>query len=237
MGGGSVTTALLILVFGIHPVAAVGTDLLFAAVTKTTGTAVHARNSNVDWAIVRRLASGSVPATLLTLAVLSQASIRDAAFERKLSLAIGLALVFAAVGLLLRRGLHDFARRHSAPTGTSTATLSTIVLGAALGCLVTLTSVGAGAFGLAVLCFLYPTIQPVRLVGTDIAHAVPLTLIAGCGHWLIGSIDWSLLASLLVGSMPGIVVGSQLAHRVPERVLLPVLAVVLLFIGGSLVVK
>ena len=111
----------------------------------------------------------------------------------------------------------------------------TVVLGAVLGCVVTVTSVGAGAFGLAILLFLYPHTVPVRLVGTDIAHAVPLTLLSGLGHWLIGSIDWALLGALFLGSIPGVMIGSKLAHHVPERILLPLLACLLLAVGGRLI--
>ena len=227
-------TALLILLFGIHPMTAVGTDLLFAAVTKSTGAAVHSGNGNVDWRIVIRLATGSVPATVLVLWLLSGGPLHDVTFARSISFAIGIALTLAAVGLLLRRPLQDYARRRSSSQSSAISMAMTVALGAMLGCVVTMTSVGAGAFGLAILFFLYPHCSPVRLVGTDIAHAVPLTFIAGLGHWLIGSVDWSLLVALLVGSVPGVMVGSHLAHRVPERVLLPLLASLLLIIGGRL---
>ena len=237
MGGGSVMTALLILLFGVHPIAAVGTDLLFAAITKSVGTATHAGNKNVDWIAVGRLAIGSVPAALVTLLLLSRAPLKEAAIERAIAIAIGSALVLAAAGLFLRGRLQGFARAHSHAPESHRTRILTILLGVALGIVVPTTSVGAGAFGLAVLSFLYPSAAPVRLVGTDIAHAVPLTLLAGLGHWLIGNVDWSLLASMIIGSVPAIIVGSHTAHWVPERIMLPVLALLLFAIGCGLLIN
>ena len=237
MGGGSAMTALLILLFGIHPVTAVGTDLLYAGITKLTGAIVHHSNGNVDWRIVAKMSAGSVPATVVAIGFLSNTDLHDPTLSRAISLTIGLGLILAAVGLFLRRRLKDYARAH---TGAASPSLSksvmTVCLGAVLGALVALTSIGAGAIGLAVLVFLYPHASAVRLVGTDIAHAVPLALLAGGGHWLIGSVDWSLLLSLLLGSMPGIVIASHLAHKIPERVLLPGLAVLLVVLGGRLTI-
>ena len=238
MGGGSVMTALLILVFGVHPVTAVGTDLLYAAVTKFTGTGAHWRNGNVDWRVVRLLATGSVPATLVSLWFLSAAPLHSPEFARRISIAIGAALLLAAASLVLRfrrqQDVSEQSQEHEAGRGRP---LLTVGLGLVLGVFVPLTSVGAGALGLAILCYLYPRLPAVRLVGSDIAHAVPLTLLAGTGHWFFGNVDWSLFASLVIGSIPGILVGSHLAHRIPERRLLPILAIVLALIGGRLVMS
>ncbi len=232
MGGGSVMTALLILVFHVHPVTAVGTDLLFAAFTKLTGAAVHARNDNVDWRVVGVLAAGSVPATAATIWVLSGLAIDGPTLARTISLVIGIALVLAGIGILARPRLMQWARIDAASQPALSAKYAVaVVLGAILGVLVSLSSVGAGALGLAVLFFLFPHIPAARLVGSDIAHAVPLTLLAGFGHWYLGSIDWGLLAALLIGSIPGIYIGSHLANVVPERLLMPALACMLLFLG------
>jgi hypothetical protein len=237
MGGGSAMTALLILLFGIHPVTAVGTDLLYAGITKLTGAIIHHSNGNVDWRIVAKMSTGSIPATFVAIGFLANADLQDQTLSRAISLTIGLGLILAAVGLLLRHRLEKYARAH---TSLTTASLSksvmTVSLGAILGGLVALTSIGAGAIGLAMLIFLYPHASPVRLVGTDIAHAVPLALLAGGGHWLIGSVHWPLLLSLLIGSIPGIMIASHLAHKIPERVLLPVLALLLVVLGGRLAI-
>ena len=237
MGGGSVMTALLILVFGVHPITAVGTDLLYAAVTKITGTGVHWRNGNVDWRIVGLLAMGSAPASLLSLWFLSNAPSHSPEFARAISIVIGAALLLAAASLVLRIRPQQDAAEQSLKPGSVGRAPSTIGLGLVLGVLVPLTSVGAGALGMAVLCCLYPRLPAVRLVGSDIAHAVPLTLVAGAGHWLIGNVDWSLFASLVIGSVPGIMMGSHFAHQVPERRLLPMLGIVLALIGGRLVMS
>ena len=236
VGGGSLMTPLLVLLFGIHPATAVGTDLLYAAVTKAGGTAVHARNRTVQWRITGLLAAGSLPAAALTLAAVAYFGLSRSAFSQVISGALGLALLFTAVALLFKARVQRFALAHlSDRWHTRWVAPATVVTGALLGVLVSLSSVGAGALGATALLFLYPTLATNRIVGSDIAHAVPLTLIAGLGHWLLGNIDWSLLGSLLVGSLPGIWLGSQLAVKVPERWLRHALASLLIVIGGKLV--
>jgi len=234
VGGGSLMTPLLVLLFGIHANTAVGTDLLYAAATKTVGTAVHGASKTVDWGIVGRLAAGSVPATVATLLVLSRFEKAVGAANHVITVVLGFALIATAVAILFRRVIIAFFEKRTGPDGPKRATLYTIVLGAILGVLVSLSSVGAGAIGVTVLLILYPRLPAARLVGSDIAHAVPLTLIAGIGHWLIGSVDFHLLASLLVGSIPGIIIGSLIATRVPDRVLRPILATTLAIVGGRL---
>lgn len=235
VGGGSLMTPLLILAFGFHPVTAVGTDLLYAAITKTAGTAMHGFSGTVDWKIVRRLATGSVPATALTLIALAYAGKRFDGTEHVVTVALGLALIATAVSMAFRRQiLVRFERAVDRLTPGRVARL-TVVLGAMLGVVVSLSSVGAGAIGMTVLLILYPKAPINRLVGSDIAHAVPLTLIAGLGHWAMGSVDFGLLASLLIGSIPGIVIGSLLSSRVPERILRPILAGTLAIVGGKLI--
>ncbi|MGD0187941.1 MAG: sulfite exporter TauE/SafE family protein [Roseiarcus sp.] len=234
VGGGSLMTPLLVLLFGIHPATAVGTDLLYAGLTKISGSLVHNFNGAVDWRIVRRLASGSAPAAALTLVLLSHFGRDSKSVSEVITTVLGFALIVTAITLIFRAWLLRTVAATLDRLDDRRIAALTVSLGAALGVLVSISSVGAGAIGVTALLMLYPKLPTVRIVGSDIAHAVPLTLIAGAGHWWIGSIDWALLASLLIGSIPGIAVGSALASRVPERVLRRVLAGTLALIGGRL---
>jgi uncharacterized protein len=234
VGGGSLMTPLLILLFGIHPATAVGTDLLYAAATKTAGSLVHGFNRTIDWRVVRRLALGSVPMTVITLLGLSQFDINSAAVRDVITAALTLALFATATALVFRdRIVRRYASRIEALQPQQVALL-TVCVGAVLGVLVSITSVGAGAIGVIALVILYPRIPTARIVGSDIAHAVPLTLVAGVGHWFLGSIDAGVLVSLLLGSIPGILIGSQAAVRIPETALRLVLAVTLLVVATKL---
>lgn len=236
VGGGSLMTPLLVLLFGFHPATAVGTDLLYASATKSVGTAVHGRHGTVDWRIVGRLALGSLPAALLTLFVMSRLGADSKAASGVISVVLGVTLVATAVSLFFRRRLAvRMAPAVERLTGEWLAGW-TVLLGVALGILVTLTSVGAGALGMTVLLILYPQTPVNRLVGSDIAHAVPLTLVAGLGHLALGSVNLGLLLSLLLGSVPGIIVGSLIATRTREGVLTPVLAVTLMIVGVKMLV-
>jgi uncharacterized membrane protein YfcA len=224
-----------VLLFGIHPVTAVGTDLLFAAATKTVGMAAHGLNRTVDWTVTGLLALGSVPATIATLAFLAHVG-AAAGSGRLVATALGWALLVTSLMLLFRRQVLDFAARHRADAlDTTRRAGATIVTGAILGFVVSISSVGAGAIGMTALLILYPALPVVRLVGSDIAHAVPLTLVAGMGYWWIGSVDLGLLGQLLAGSVPGILIGSVLAPRTPEKILKPLLASVLALVGAKLV--
>ena len=234
VGGGSLMSPLLVLVFGIHPATAVGTDLLYAGVTKIVGTVVHGRNRAVDWRITGRLACGSVPAAALTLLALSHFGRDTKGVSEVITTVLGFALILTAITLVFRAWLLRQVAAFLEGLDERGIAWLTVLLGAALGVLVSISSVGAGAIGVTALLMLYPKMPTVRIVGSDIAHAVPLTLIAGAGHWWIGSVDWSLFASLLIGSIPGIIVGSALASRVPDAVLRPVLAGTLALIGGRL---
>ena len=234
VGGGSLMTPLLVLVFGFHPTTAVGTDLLYASATKTVGTAVHGANRTVDWRVVGRLALGSVPATVLTLIGLNYAGKNFEGTEHVITAVLGLTLIATAIAIFLRQRIHAYFSSRATVLEPGRVLWLTIVLGAILGVLVSLSSVGAGALGMTALLILYPHLPTNRLVGSDIAHAVPLTLIAGMGHWAMGSVDLALLASLLVGSVPGIIVGSVLSARVPDHVLRTILAGTLAVVGGKL---
>lgn len=233
VGGGSLMTPLLVLVFGVHPTTAVGTDLLYAAATKSVGTGVHGFKRTVQWRIVGQLAAGSAPATALTLWILSQHG-KSAAVAHVLGATLGWALIISAGSVLFRPVIVKAAAGRTAELKPAQTAALTILLGAVLGVLVSLTSVGAGALGMTVLLALYPRTEISKLVGSDIAHAVPLTLLAGIGHWMMGSVDWSMLGSLLVGSIPGIILGSLLAPHTPDRVLRPILAATLVLVGWKL---
>jgi len=236
VGGGSLMTPLLVLLFGVHPATAVGTDLLYAAITKAGGTSVHARKGHVDWRITGLLAAGSIPASLLTIWALSLLPKQSAAVTHIISLSLGVALLLTACAIVFRQKLQRYALAHADDAAhTELQATITVANGVLLGILVTVSSVGAGALGVAVLFFLYPKLPALRIVGSDLAHAVPLTLIAGLGHWVIGSVDWSLLVNLLLGSLPGIWLGSHASARVPERFLRPLLASMLVLIGGKLI--
>ena len=235
VGGGSLMTPLLVLLFGVSPATAVGTDLLYAAITKAGGVAVHARRQNVRWDIVGKLAAGSIPGALLTIAILSVLRIDHAAFSKIASETLGIALILTAFAIFGKHHMQGWGRRAAGSRRERWIGPLTMLTGFVLGVLVTLSSVGAGALGVAALFFLYPRLSTAHIVGTDIAHAVPLTLVAGLGHAHLGTVDWTLLASLLLGSLPGIWLGSLLCARVPESILRSGLASLLMVIGGKLV--
>lgn len=237
VGGGSLMTPLLVLLFGVAPATAVGTDLLYASVTKMVGSGVHGWRATVDWAIVRRLALGSVPAAIATLAVMAQAGRPGKHAEHVILVALAVLLALTALTVLVRPWLLRVTRNHDPLVAAPASAWVTVLLGAVLGFAVTLSSVGAGAIGVTVLLVLYPQLPVVRIVGSDIAHAVPLTLVAGAGHWVIGDVDGVLLANLLIGSIPGVVVGSYLSTHAPDRTLRALLAVVLALSSWQLALK
>lgn len=235
VGGGSLMTPLLVLAFGFHPVTAVGTDLLYASATKTVGTAVHGFSGTVDWKVVRRLAMGSVPASLVTLIALAYAGAKFDGTQHVITMTLGLALIATAIAMAFRRQILAYYADTMEAMSDRRIMRLTILLGLILGVLVSLSSVGAGALGMTALLVLYPKLPINRLVGSDIAHAVPLTLIAGMGHWAMGSVDFGLLLSLLIGSVPGIIVGSLVSTRVPDGVSRAILAGTLAIVGGKLI--
>jgi uncharacterized membrane protein YfcA len=237
VGGGSLMTPLLVLMFGVNPQTAVGTDLLYASLTKTVGTGVHGWRSTVDWKIVRRLAAGSVPAAALTLVLLARYGPVNKHATAIVLMVIAVMLGLTAISVLFRGQIVEWAKRRFARETPRDAMWPTIVLGAVLGVAVTMSSVGAGAIGVTVLLVLYPGLPVARIVGSDIAHAVPLTLVAGLGHWVIGDVDGQLLVNLLVGSIPGVIAGSLISTRASDKFLRPVLACVLLVSGWQMMVK
>jgi uncharacterized protein len=234
VGGGSLMTPLLILLFGLHPTTAVGTDLLFAATTKTAGTWVHGFNRTIDWRVVGRLAAGSVPMTVFTMTFLSHLDTTSEGATDLITAVLAFALIITACSLVFRNWL---LARYSSRIGNirdERVLILTVVMGGILGVLVTLTSVGAGAIGITALILLYPQVPTARIVGSDIAHAVPLTFVAGIGHWFLGSTDLGVFISLILGSVPGILISSHLAPRVPEMALRILLAGILFIVAVKL---
>jgi uncharacterized membrane protein YfcA len=230
VGGGSLMTPILILLFGFYPTTAVGTDLLFATVTKSVGTGVHRAKGTIDWRIVGLLASGSLPSALAALLVLAWVGTPSPEISHIITTILGVALLFTAIAVLFRASIANWAHRQGRQIGPRRAAVGTVILGLVLGAAVTLSSVGAGAIGVTALVILYPTLPTSRIVGTDIAHAVPLTLVSGLGHLLLGSVNLSLLGALLLGSIPGVIIGSLALARTNDRVIRIVLAVVLLIV-------
>jgi hypothetical protein len=226
---------MLILLFGVHPATAVGTDLLYAAATKTVGTAVHGVGGTIDWRIVGRLAAGSIPMTVVTLSLLYLLGANTGVVNALITTVLAGALFATAIILILRKQILALYGHRMAMLPGDKRDLYTIEMGALLGVLVSISSVGAGAIGVTALILLYPHLPMARIVGSDIAHAVPLTLVAGVGHWMLGITDFGLLGSLLVGSVPGIIIGSYVAPRLPDATLRYMLAGTLVVVGGRLV--
>ena len=230
VGGGSLMTPLLILLFHIHPATAVGTDLIYASITKTGGSIVHGYNRTVDWRLVGRLALGSLPATVLTIVALYWLKVDSNATKLLVTRTLGVAMLFTAASLLFRKPLLRWYDAHIGEPDPQLVFRLTVITGAVLGVLVTLSSVGAGAIGVVALVMLYPKMESRKIVGSDIAHAVPLTLVAGLGHSILGSIDGHILASLLAGSIPAIVVMSMVSARASDTAVRVALAVILVVV-------
>ncbi|KQM21865.1 sulfite exporter TauE/SafE family protein [Novosphingobium sp. Leaf2] len=237
VGGGSLMTPLLVLLFGVSAKTAVGTDLLFAAITKIAGSVVHGSRETVEWKIVRRMAMGSVPAALLTLAALGWIGEVGKSTEHVILVSLATLLALTSIAVFARKWLFGKAQQWEAARPPSLVLGSTVLLGALIGVAVSISSVGAGAIGVTVLLVLYPRLPVARIVGSDIAHAVPLALIAGTGHWIMGDVNGVLLTNLLIGSIPGVILGSYLSSHAPDRVLQPLLATVLAISSWQLFVK
>lgn len=234
VGGGSLMAPIMILLFGVAPSTAVGTDLWFAAITKIVGGAIHGKKGTIDWQILRRLFMGSIPASLATLVWLHQSGVGQS-HSKIMMHTLGITLILTSVAAVSRNRVHAFGERlrGSKPHAFKAAQPAlTVFAGAILGFLVTFTSIGAGALGAIMLLYLYPRrLTPLSLVGTDIVHAIPLTILAGTGHLLMGNVDAGLLGNLLMGSIPGIVIGSLLAMRAPERFVRMAITIMLALVG------
>ena len=238
VGGGSLMTPLLVLLFGVSPATAVGTDLLYASLTKSLGGWVHGRRGTVDWRVVGLLALGSLPASVTTIILFKYLALDEKTLRTLVTSVLSVALLLTATALLLKDWIKKVARRQDGTVYElhhRYLPAATIATGVVVGALVTISSVGAGVLGTVALLFLYPRMSAVKVVGTDIVHAVPLTAIAGMGHLAMGTVDFTLLGSLLLGSLPGIYIGSHLSAKVPEKVLRPLLAIMLMIIGTKMV--
>jgi uncharacterized membrane protein YfcA len=228
VGGGSLMTPLLTLLFGVPPSVAVGTDLAFAAVTKSAGTLTHRLRGTVRWDIVKLLCIGALPAAVAATLALKSFGALDKEIGVVIRYSIACSVLLTVVALIFKGKMLNWVNAHPEKQLQGKALArATVVCGAALGVLVTVSSIGAGAIGATLLVMMYPRMSAAEVAGTDIAYAVPLTAIAAFGHWWLGSIDWVLLGSLLIGSLPGITLGSWVARAVPERFLRVLLAMTL----------
>ncbi|OGT73154.1 MAG: hypothetical protein A3H44_07890 [Gammaproteobacteria bacterium RIFCSPLOWO2_02_FULL_57_10] len=233
VGGGSLMTPILLLLFNVNAAVAVGTDLLYAAITKTVGIFAHGKLGNIDWRIVGSLAAGSVPVSFITTLYLADMDLESGTLVEQIKFWLGIALLVTSLSVLFRNELLK-SSGHKRRLSSRTVTILTLLLGMILGFLVTLTSVGAGALGVTALLLLYPNVHINRIVGTDVAHAVPLTLVAGLGHASLGTVDYGLLGTLLIGSIPGIWIGSHMTGVVGEHWVRNVLALILVYVGQKL---
>ncbi|MEK0435583.1 MAG: hypothetical protein RL369_1632 [Pseudomonadota bacterium] len=236
VGGGSLMTPLLTLLFGINPTVAVGTDLAFASITKSAGTLAHRIRNTVHWEIVRRLCLGALPAALLTTLALKYFGALEQHITQIIRYTIAFSVLLTAIAIVFRSRMQAWITAHpERQLHGKKQVIATVFAGAAIGTLVTVSSIGAGAVGATVLVMLYPHLKPAEIAGTDIAYAVPLTAIAAIGHWWLGSINWELLGMLLIGSVPGITIGSLAARAVPEKFLRGLLATTLTGVAAKLV--
>ena len=230
VGGGSLMTPLLMGVFKLSPAVAIGTDLWFAALTKLGGAAAHHGHGHVDKRITALLLAGSIPASLATIAAMHLTGITKG-WAQALTFSLGIALLLTAVTVAYKSGWQRVGLRMEGWLNDRQRVVATVLSGVALGALVTVSSIGAGALGATLILLLYPRLQTQRIVGTDIAHAVPLTLVAGVGHATLGHVDWSLLAWLLIGSLPGIWLGARLTKTLPENLVRTLLCLSLVTAG------
>lgn len=236
VGGGSLMTPLLTLLFGVPPSVAVGTDLAFASITKSAGTLTHRLRGTIRWDIVRRLCIGALPAAVVSTLALKSFGTLSPEIGQIIRYSIAASVLLTVVALIFKGRMLVWINAHPEKQlqGNKLAA-ATIIAGAVLGVLVTVSSIGAGAIGATLLVMLYPRMSSAEVAGTDIAYAVPLTAIAALGHWWLGSIHWELLASLLVGSLPGITLGSWVARSMPEKFLRVLLAMTLTGVAVKLI--
>lgn len=236
VGGGSLMTPLLTLLFGINPTVAVGTDLAFAAITKSAGTFAHRYKNTVHWDIVKLLCIGALPAAVAAAIALNHFGALSKEINQVIRYSIAISVLLTVIALLFRAKMQAWLNKHpEMQLQGRSLTVATVASGAVLGTLVTISSIGAGAVGATLLVLLYPRLSSAEIAGTDIAYAVPLTAIAAVGHWWLGSINWELLAMLLLGSVPGITIGSLAARAVSERFLRGLLATTLTGVAAKLV--
>jgi len=257
VGGGSLMTPILISIMGIPPQVAIGTDLLYASISKFCGSLVHAKKMNIVWPIVIFLSIGSIPASLGTTWALHHFFSDANQYKKLLTIVLGFMLVLTGVSILFRarieqffakrRGMTTEARHHLHEDSTDAQNHQTkellknkplvIFMGVVLGIFVTLSSVGAGAFGVMALVLLFPNLPMIRIIGSDVVHAVLLTLVAGLGHLFSGNVDFHMLTFLLIGAIPAIIVGTLISSKLPEHLIRRVLGITLLLLGINFVVN
>ncbi|WP_428312230.1 sulfite exporter TauE/SafE family protein [Hydrocarboniphaga sp.] len=240
VGGGSLMTPILILFYGISPSVAVGTDLIYASISKAFGVTLHSRNGSLDWKLVGWLSIGSVPAALLTLVFLHEQA-PGKGLDQMIKLTLSVAIVLTALFTVFQDRIMALIRRAPGRAGGTEDSRwqrpMTVVSGVAIGALVTISSVGAGVIGMMMLLLLYPKQSPIRLVGSDLAHAVLITAIAGAGHASLGSVDWPMLGALLIGAIPGIYIGTRIGFRLDPKALKKVISALLIFVGSTMLWK
>ena len=249
VGGGSLMTPILISFLRVEPHIAIGTDLLYAAISKFCGSLVHAKKLNIVWPIVFWLGLGSIPASLATTWALEHFMGGAKEYKKLLTIILGGMLVLTGISIVFRQKIEAFFNRHQHDVAGEALTADehsqvvlkhkgwVVLMGIFLGFFVTLSSVGAGAFGIMALVLLFPKLPMIRIIGSDVAHAVLLTLVAGLGHLKAGNVDTHLLMLLLMGSIPAIIVGTLLSSRLPEHAIRKVLGVTLILLGTNFIVN
>ena len=250
VGGGSLMTPILISLFRIEPHIAIGTDLLYAAISKFCGSFVHAKKMNIVWPIVIWLAVGSIPASFATHWVLDNYLSQSTHYKAVLTIVLGFMLTITGLSILFRsqiENLFNKYRKQELPDMTQDLEkvklqakekrVAIIIMGIILGIFVTLSSVGAGAFGIMALVVMFPNLPMIRIIGSDVVHAVLLTLVAGLGHMSSGNVDFMLLMWLLVGSIPAIIVGTLLSSRMPEKLIRKILGITLFALGVNFMIN
>ncbi len=245
VGGGSLMTPILIGLFRIEPHIAIGTDLLYAAISKFCGSMVHAKKLNIVWPIVLWLAVGSIPASFGTAWVLEHYLSQSTHYKAVLTMVLGFMLTLTGVSIIFRTRIEKFFNkfRNKENTQTENEQLAVqnkrtyiVIMGIILGVFVSLSSVGAGAFGIMALVIMFPNLPMIRIIGSDVVHAVLLTLVAGLGHMSAGNVDFMLLMWLLVGSIPAIIIGTLISSRMPERLIRKILGITLFALGVNFMV-
>ncbi|OTG87803.1 sulfite exporter TauE/SafE family protein [Acinetobacter sp. ANC 3832] len=246
VGGGSLMTPILISLFRIEPHIAIGTDLLYAAISKFCGSMVHAKKLNIVWPIVLWLALGSLPASFITHWVLENYLSSSSSYKAVLTMVLGFMLTLTGLSIMFRAQIEKFFDKFRAEKKNNDEDEKfnidgkrtyVVIMGIILGVFVTLSSVGAGAFGVMALILMFPNLPMIRIIGSDVVHAVLLTSVAGFAHMSSGNVDFHLLGWLLVGSIPAIIIGTLISSRMPEKLIRKVLGITLFALGINFMVN
>ena len=247
VGGGSLMTPILITLFKIEPHIAIGTDLLYAAISKFFFFFFHAKKLNIVWPIVIWLAVGSIPASIATTWVLDNYLSQSTHYKAILTMVLGFMLTITGISIVFRTQVERFFSRFGKPMTNEdidqqrerlkSKRVQIALMGIVLGIFVTLSSVGAGAFGIMALIIMFPNLPMIRIIGSDVVHAVLLTLVAGMGHMSSGNVDFELLMWLLIGSIPAIIVGTLVSSRLPEKIIRKILGITLFALGINFMIN